>query len=266
MFSRIIYRALLLICLCLLGMSGYRYRYHLLYYGQRVLDRLEDAAGPSQNHNLSSFGIPLPGPFKVHGIDISHHQHQIDWAEVGKMKIHNDSISFVFIKATEGAYLIDTKFQENWENARAYHMLRGAYHYFKPKSDAEAQANLFCSMVSLQKGDLPPVLDIEDDQGCSEAEIQQKVKQWLEIVESRLRVKPIIYTNNKFYLDYLADDFDDYPLWIAHYYEPEVRVPNGRKWILWQHNDRGKVNGIGGRVDFNVFNGSYQQLCNMCVK
>jgi lysozyme len=67
-------------------------------------------------------------------------------------------------------------------------------------------------------------------------------------------VKPIIYTNVDFYKRNLGTCFDNYPLWVAHYYQPsQPRIK--RDWLFWQHSEEGRVNGILSKVDFNVFGG-----------
>ena len=141
-------------------------------------------------------------------------------------------------------------------------MTRGAYHFFIPGKSGRAQAVNFIETVQLQKGDLPPVLDIEQVNGASVTDLQQRVSDWLVLVEKKYKVKPIIYTNADFYKTFLAGRFDDYPLWVAHYLvKDKPRI--SREWSFWQHNEKGRVNGIGSFVDFNVFNGdsaAFQQL------
>lgn len=255
-----------LIILCLLLVFIWNKKYKILYYSESLYYKLRLMNNSQQNHNLSDFGIPLPRQFKIHGIDISHHQERIDWGEVRRMKIRGDSISFVFMKATEGAFHIDPVFKENWEKAHKNNLVCGAYHYFKPKTNVKLQASIFRNIVKLKKGDLPPVLDVEESQGLSKKELLKKVNQWLKMIETAYGVKPLIYTNISFYNQYFSSDFDQYPFWIAHYYRDELIFPRDKHWTLWQHNDRGKVNGISGKVDFNVFNGSYEDFCRMCVK
>jgi lysozyme len=108
--------------------------------------------------------------------------------------------------------------------------------------------------VTLESGDLPPVLDVEQTFGASPAQIRREVKEWLDIVEQYYSVRPIIYTNVDFYDKYLKDHFEDYPLWVAHYLQPN-RPRIKREWSFWQHSEQGRVNGILAKVDFNVFNG-----------
>ena len=78
-------------------------------------------------------------------------------------------------------------------------------------------------------------------------------------------VKPIIYTNYKFKEQYLsAPVFDDYPYWIAHYYVDKVEYKG--EWKFWQHTDAGKLPGIKGYVDFNIYNGSFYDLRQLCIQ
>lgn len=84
------------------------------------------------------------------------------------------------------------------------------------------------------------------------------------MVEEHYGVKPIIYTNVDFYTRILKDDFDEYPLWIAHYLEKH-RPRIYRDWSFWQHSETGKVNGIKGNVDFNVFNGDSADFRKLLV-
>lgn len=215
---------------------------------------------------VSSFGIIMPKGYSVHGIDISKHQGTIDWNRVSKMKKNDIQISFAFIKATEGITRQDHKFETNWKQAGKNGILRGAYHFYYPSRDADMQADNFIKVVKLTKGDLPPVVDIEYSNGKTAKKICADLKVFIERLEKQYDVKPIIYTNINFYNTYLIGSFDDYPLWIAGYFDHdrfynEFTTP----WILWQHSERGKVDGIRGNVDFNVFKGSIDKLEKMRI-
>ncbi len=200
------------------------------------------------------FGISLPTQYNIHGIDVSRYQANISWEAVKGMKVQNVQLGFVFIKATEGNDLVDPFFKRNWKAARKAGMVRGAYHFFNPKKDGKVQAQNYFENVKLESGDLPPVLDIEKTFGLNQVKLQQEIKKWLEAVEAAYGVRPIIYTYVNFYESYLKGSFDDYPLWIAHYYQPgNPRI--SRNWHFWQHSEEGHVNGIAAKVDFNVFNG-----------
>ena len=201
----------------------------------------------------------------MHGIDVSHHQDNIDWDAVKAMKVQEIKIDFVFIKATEGLGRVDNAFRRNWFNARQAGIPRGAYHYFLPSKSGKAQAENFIATIQPEKGDLPPVLDIEQTNGASVEDIQQRAKDWLMMIEKQFKVKPIIYTNVDFYENFLAGKFDEYPLWIAHYLvQDKPRIQ--RHWTFWQHNEKGHVNGIDANVDFNVFNGDSTGFTKLLIK
>ena len=81
-----------------------------------------------------------PEGFSIHGIDISHHQGDIDWHKVKNATVNGETISFIFIKATEGENHLDKNFNDNFYQARDNGFLSGAYHYFKPNVSAAVQA------------------------------------------------------------------------------------------------------------------------------
>ncbi len=208
---------------------------------------------PSKRY-YKDFGIDIPTSYSIHGIDVSKYQSTINWAMVKAMKVKNIKIGFAFIKATEGISSKDFKFPYNWENAAKNQITRGAYHYFLANKNPVEQANNFVKHVKLQRGDLPPVVDIEDLAGTNPKQMRIALKSFLNLIQNRYKVKPIIYSYATFYRDYLGTEFDNYPLWIAHYKEkdkPDVTRP----WQFWQHSEEGHVNGIAHKVDFNVFNG-----------
>ena len=200
------------------------------------------------------FGINIPSTYSIHGIDVSKYQQTIAWEEVSKMDVRDVKLGFAFIKATEGIGIDDPQFGRNWKKAKEAGIIRGAYHFFIGSKDGRMQAEHFIENVELHPGDLPPVLDVEQLNGASATALKKEMKKWLDIVEDYYHIQPIIYTNPEFYARYLGNDFDDYPLWVAHYYQPDQpRI--GRDWLFWQHSDEGHVNGILSKVDFNVFSG-----------
>lgn len=200
------------------------------------------------------FEINIPSGYEIHGIDVSRYQSRINWKEVKEMEVNGIKIGFAFIKATEGAKNVDGQFKRNWRNIQKQNIPKGAYHFYIPGINPDKQAKNYTKTVSLQKGDLPPVLDIEINQHISIPQMQADVKRWLKIIENHYGVKPIIYTNISFYETYFHSGFEEYPIWIAHYLQP-LQPRTNRNWIFWQHSEKGRVNGIRGKVDFNVFYG-----------
>lgn len=206
-----------------------------------------------------------PEGYEIHGIDISHYQGKIDWEQLKNAMIKGCPVRFVIIKSTEGSSQLDENFRENFNQVRDFGFIRGVYHFWSNKSTAREQAYYFLDQVHLTDGDLPPVLDIEHKPADKSVEdFQRDVLTWLHIVEDKYHAKPIIYTYYKFKEQYLsAPVFDDYPYWIAHYYVDKVQYKG--KWKFWQHTDVGKLPGIKGYVDFNIYNGSYYELKQLCI-
>ena len=206
-----------------------------------------------------------PDGYEIHGIDISHYQGDIDWNKLKMAKIGNSPVKFILIKSTEGSNQLDENFNDNFYQAREYCFIRGAYHFWSNKSTPRQQAYYFLKQVHLEDGDLPPVLDVEHKpKDKSNEEFQRDILTWLHIVEDKYHVKPILYTYYKFKEAYLNTPvFDDYPYWIAHYYVEKVAYKG--PWKFWQHTDVGKLPGIKGYVDFNIYNGSYYDLRKLTI-
>lgn len=215
-------------------------------------------------YGFKGYGVCLPVNYKVHGIDVSHHQGEIDWEAVKATDKQEYPIRFVFMKATEGGDHKDRLFVDNFRQAREVGLVRGAYHFYNPNTDPIRQADFFISQVKLETGDLAPVLDIER-KPRNKAQLQADLVKFLNRLEQHYGVKPIIYTSYKYRLHYLdTPELSSYPLWIAHYYVDALSYDG--PWQFWQHTDYGTVPGIEENVDLNVFNGSWNDLQRYTLK
>lgn len=204
-----------------------------------------------------------PKGFDLHGIDVSRYQSHINWSKVSS-STDNKSIQFAFIKATEGTSLGDPHFASNWKKANEKDITVGAYMYFHPNKSGQSQANNFIKKVALVKGHFAPVVDIETTDSVDVYTLRSRLQTCLNTLEKKYGVKPIIYTSSGFYKSYLGSKFDKYPLWVAQYKSTTPNVK--RKWHIWQHTDKGKVNGISGNVDMNVINGDTNTLKMLVLK
>ena len=222
--------------------------------------------GPFSFRWRALYGEPTyPEGYEVRGIDISHYQERINWEKLRNADIGDAPVSFVFIKATEGEKLFDDNFNKNFANAKRNDLIRGAYHFFVPGVNPKKQAEFYLNIAQLEPGDLPPVLDIEKKGDLTPQQLRRDVKIWLDLVEKEYDVKPILYTGYKFKIDYLnTPEFDAYPYWIAHYYVEKLAYKG--QWTFWQHTDCGKVAGIKGFVDCNIFNGTFQELQELLLQ
>ena len=213
---------------------------------------------PNQHVKGNFSKLKLEG-YSVYGIDVSQYQDKIDW----KALKTEEKPDFVFIRACAGKNHKDTKFDYNWKQAEKQNLLRGAYHYYRPNENSTEQANFFIKTVKLEKGDLPPILDIEKYSRIQNLpKLKDGLLNWLQIVEEHYGVTPILYTYHNFYLNTFVHDkrFDKYPLWIAWYNTKKNPNKINKDWVFWQFTDRARVKGIKGDVDMNVFNGNLQDL------
>lgn len=188
--------------------------------------------------------------FTVRGFDVSHHQGKIDWTQISRQHYQ-----FVYLKATEGGDYLDPKFQDYWLEARERGLSVGAYHFYNLCRDAEVQSQNFIHTVPKKENALPPVIDLEYDNRCIQQTTKEQLLKQIQIMHDRLYQHygkaPIFYTTPNFYAVILAGHFQQTPLWIRDYQaQPQLK---GRQWTLWQYSKQGKINGIQGDVDLNVF-------------
>ena len=219
---------------------------------------------------------------RIYGIDISRYQHgkgrkkyPILWDKLrishlglkSKKKISGEvdyPVQFCFIKSTEGVSIRNKFYATDYAAAKKHGIHTGAYHFYSCRTSGGAQAMYFINSTLFRKGDLPPVLDIEPtDRDIAKmggaTVLFQNIRAWLQTVGRRCGVRPILYVNQRFVNKYLPEAPDikrDYKVWIARYgeYKPDVKL------VIWQLSPDGRVRGITGEVDINVFNGYQQQF------
>ncbi|MCF2598224.1 hypothetical protein I6E10_05610 [Phocaeicola barnesiae] len=209
----------------------------------------------------------------VYGIDVSHHQPDIDWDKLAlycdkdgnvyhgnpESREYMQPVFFVYIKATEGATVQDNTFSVRMIEAERHGIVRGAYHFFRLGSSVEEQVKNFTDVVTWHPGDMPPALDIEvvsEIEKYGAPKLQAMALEWLERIEEQLRVRPIIYTRESIRNKYLNDSrFKKYDFWIARYSE---NGPENFDWHIWQRTERGVISGYDrGQIDINLFKGDY---------
>lgn len=191
--------------------------------------------------------------YAIKGFDVSHHQKDIQWK-----KISPKEFQFVYLKATEGGDFKDTKFQENWLQAREQGLRVGAYHFYRLCRGGEIQAQNFIDSVPNRADALPPVIDLEYESNCINEFTKEQLLKEIQIIHDRLQQhygkQPIFYISKAFYNIVLADEFKQTPLWVREY-QGLPKLKNDPTWQFWQHSNQGSISGISTTVDLNVFNG-----------
>jgi GH25 family lysozyme M1 (1,4-beta-N-acetylmuramidase) len=204
------------------------------------------------------------GSGNTEGIDVSHWQGTIDWT-----KVRAAGKRFAYIKASEHTSFVDNKYQTNRANAKAAGLYVGAYHFARPDStsgDAVAEADHFIETADWARGELRPVLDLEDTGGLSSTALQSWVRSFLDRVYQRTGVRGVIYVSPSFWSTKMGNSTwfakNGYDvLWIAHWTTasaPSVPAENwgGKSWTFWQYTSDGSVPGISGRVDLDRYRGT----------
>lgn len=204
---------------------------------------------------------------KIFGFDISHYQNKedIQWDSLF-IEQGNIPLNFVVLRATMGSNGKDKHFNHFWKQAKKHNLVRGAYHFYRPDEDPKIQAYNFLNKIHLEKGDLIPILDIEkSSKKISQKELNTNLKIWLKIIEEKYGKKPIIYTFYHYYKDYLKQDFNEYPLWLANYNNLLEPSPSD-SWQIWQFTENGIVHGINTKIDLNVFNSEEFSLRKLMIE
>jgi lysozyme len=240
--------------------------------GQLAELELAVAPDPEDREIISEFAFPDDANDGIYGIDVSHHNGQLQW---GTIPLKN--ISFVYVKASQGTNFYDDKFAGNWValqqlRTRNSHLRRGAYHFLAARGAASDQAKIFLDTLDQSGGmdgmDLPAVLDMECDviirnhhvvldankrpvdqwKDVAPADISTKALEWLDIVEKQTKKRPIIYTNTFWWKDHMGSKpaFAKYTIWIADYRKSSINagapgLPAGVPKALWQFTDHGSI-------------------------
>ena len=190
-----------------------------------------------------------PEKYPVRGIDVSRHNGDIDFE-----KVADSGIEFVFIKASEGVNHRDSLFNKNYENARKAGLKTGVYHYFRFDAGGVEQGVNFLEAVGAKRPELGFVIDVEktgNATNVSDAEIKERLADMIDYM-NLAGIRIMIYTNFDGYYDYMAENFRGLPLWICRFQEN----PINEEWTFWQYDHHGKVPGIKGEVDLDVFCGT----------
>lgn len=238
-----------LFCVLLLALAG---------CGSQT-DNAQVSPVPAENTKQSSSASQ--GDF-LEGVDLSKWQGTANFQQIKSAGKH-----YVFIKVTQGMGDADPDYKKNVENARAAGLVVGSYHFYMTDDTPEAQFANLSKHLSLQPGDLPPVVDIEAFSLNSLPDTAENLRQFLALLEQHYGVKPIIYSGESFANEYLSG-FDTYPLWLAEYnnnHSPQLPL-DWKSWAFWQYSQSGHVAGVSGPIDLNRFNGTAEELHELRVK
>ena len=190
------------------------------------------------------------------GIDVSHHQGDIDWKIVRKAQ---PKLAFVYIKCTEGESYVDPMFRKNAEGAALVGYRVGAYHYFRMTSGAHEQFENFKAQMDAVHVDLIPMVDVERSDGKLRKELQDSLQVLLNLLEKAYGKRPMIYGTNRSYNELCAPEFNHSPLYIGRYGRNKPVVTGPSHYTIWQYTEDARIPGIPKPVDMCRMHPVYSQ-------
>ncbi|MBW8444816.1 MAG: glycoside hydrolase family 25 protein [Arenimonas sp.] len=205
-------------------------------------------------NGMTSFEPPTLEDYPIQGIDVSHHQGDIDWSRLAVQQ----EVRFALIKATEGGDFRDRKFTENWQGAKHAGIVRGAYHFFTFCRPGRDQARNVIATVPREPDTLPIAVDIEFHGNCDKVptvdELAAELHAFMDELGAVFPGKPIFYVDEDFHDRYLRGNeavFPEHFLWLRSIAR-EPKQQDCRRWSIWQFADNGSLDGIQGPVDLNA--------------
>jgi lysozyme len=228
-------------------------------------------ATPLASSRYTSLNASSSAPQR--GVDVASHQHPggvaIDWSAVAAW-----GVDFAYVKATEGDSYVNPYFVEDWQGAGAAGLLRGAYHFARPRlplwtATYDAQVFLLTTGPFTGVADLPPVLDLEDTGGLSGPDLRAWAEAWMDEITRQTGRWPMLYSA-PWYLDGAvggAAELSDHPMWIADY--TDAGQPRGlpvgwSRWTIWQFTSSASIPGIAAPVDLNAACDLRARIQNPC--
>lgn len=193
--------------------------------------------------------------YPIRGLDLSAHNGVPDFDSIATA-----GYSFVYLKASEGNTHRDASFMRNYLAAKRAGLKVGAYHFFRFDCDGTHQARNFMEAVAATQLDLPWAIDIEEWGNPADTYtdlIVERLESMRAVVEPE-KGRCIVYTNKNGDARFVRGRYDAgdkayAELWICSFTDPPL---TRRQWTLWQHSHVGRVPGVQGNADLNVFNGS----------
>lgn len=191
---------------------------------------------------------PDVSAYRVRGIDVSAHNGDIDFQKVKKA-----GMQFVFIKASEGVDFRDAAFAKNFDNARQAGLPIGVYHFYRyDKTGIDQAVNLYHALNG-RIPELGVVIDLEDAGNTVDSNRDFVIENLAEMIDYlNLRGLTVtFYTNKDGYYKYLYNNYSGHALWICSF----TQQPIDAEWRFWQYSHNGRVPGVSGPVDLNVYRG-----------
>lgn len=196
---------------------------------------------------------------EIKGIDVSSYQSKPDWA-----KVSNSEIKFAILRIHQKSGT-DSSFEHNYKGCKSNGILVGGYKYSYALTPAQAidEAEAVIAVLAGRGLDFPVFYDLEwaQQRSLGKQAVENIAVSFLTRIK-KAGYKVGIYCNLDWYNNVLSDALKQYDCWIARYpandngsVQERLRPSVG---VGWQYSSKGKVPGINGSVDMNVFYKDYR--------
>jgi lysozyme len=185
---------------------------------------------------------------RTFGADVSHWEGDINWL------LGVDYLPFVYYKATDGLYAVDSQFLGNKAECDAVGIPNAPYHWWQETQDPIIQADHFVDTV--MPGYKQLIVDVEPK--VLVPNMLAKLNSLLDRIQTRTGIIASIYTSANYWDSFIRAPYPNHhPLLVAQYaYRSEPVLPNGAvTWTMWQFTDQFWFSGCNATADGNWFNG-----------
>ena len=193
------------------------------------------------------------------GVDVSAHQGEIDWTAVKESGIDFAIIRLGYRGYGSGKLVEDEYAKKNLKEAKEAGLRIGAYFFSQATTLDEVyeEIEFMLEILGDYQLDYPIVLDWEVAnptegrvRNVTRRELTDMLRYFCDEMSAR-GFDPMVYFNwtqasRMIYLN----ELEDYPFWLALYQD---RMTFPYRVEMWQYTSEGKVPGIEGDVDINVY-------------
>ncbi|WP_052215362.1 glycoside hydrolase family 25 protein [Sphingomonas sp. ERG5] len=192
---------------------------------------------------------PSDKSYNFQGVDVSEAQGAIHWPTVLA-----GGADFSYLRATIGATGRDERFAQNWTDAYASGIRRGAMHVWSFCQLAADQANNFNTTVPHASDALPAAvyMDFADDCPARPERdvVVSEVKRFITMVESHTGTPVLLKLSQRVEVTYRLSGAIPRPIWaVQNFFPPDYAA---RPWRMWQASDMRRIDGVEGPVHWNV--------------
>ncbi len=230
--------------------AAYQYTHVDVRYGSKWYGDETKGNSTVTDDFYKYFGIQKDGTSTMKGIDVSEHNGTIDW-----QKVKSSGIQFAILRAGYGrlASQKDKRFEDNYAGTKAAGIPIGAYWYSYAMSEDEArlEADVFLSVIKGKQFEFPVYFDVEEKKqfNLGKEKVSAIMRAFLERVE-KAGYFVGLYGSASSLMTHTADDIKSrYTIWLAHWVN---QTSYSGAYGIWQHSEKGKVDGISGNVDLDV--------------